>query len=224
MRRKVWPHYTFGCKRVLFSSLWLPTLQRPDVDVVTARITRVTPTGIEDADGNHHPVDTIIWGTGFAALDFMFPMDVTGTGGRRLADVWAAGPRAHLGMTVPGFPSLFVLYGPNTNTSGGSIIYYLEAQARYVRQALEHVRDRGAAAIDVRPDVAANSDTALQARFRGTAWLRCDSWYRDDHGRVVTNWPGYMRQYAKATATLDPAEFTFVPRPAQASVRTSVPS
>ena len=89
------------------------------------------------------------------------------------------GPRAHLGITVSGFPSLFLMYGPNTNTSGGSIIFYEETQAAYIRQALEQVRGRGAAAIDVRESVEAASDRELQARFAGTAWLACDSWYRD---------------------------------------------
>ena len=105
---------------------------------------------------------------------------------------------------MPGFPSLFLMYGPNTNTSGGSIIVYLEAQAGYIRQALEQVRDRAAAAIDVRPEVEAASDRELQARFAGTAWTRCDSWYRDERGRIVTNWPGYMREYVERTRELDP--------------------
>jgi cation diffusion facilitator CzcD-associated flavoprotein CzcO len=210
VRRKVWPDYTFGCKRVLFSSTFLPALQRPDVDVVTARIARITPTGIEDADGTHHDVDTIICATGFATTGFMFPMAITGTGGRSLAEVWAKGPHAHLGMTVPGFPSLFVMYGPNTNTSGGSIIFYLETQARYLRQALAAVRERGAAALDVREDVEAASDEALQARFAGTAWTRCDSWYRAEDGRIVTNWPGHMRDYASATKTLAEQDYDFL--------------
>jgi hypothetical protein len=115
-------------------------------------------------------------------------------------------------MTVPGFPSMFVVYGPNTNTSGGSIITYHEAQARYVRQALELVRARGAAAIDVRPEVEAASDREVQARFPGTAWVRCDSWYRDDDagGRIVANWPGYMYEYLGRTRELDPDEFTLL--------------
>jgi cation diffusion facilitator CzcD-associated flavoprotein CzcO len=211
LRRAVWPDYAFGCKRVLFSSTWLPTLQRPDVEVVTAPITRITPTGVEDADGRHHEVDTIIWATGFATTGFMLPMEITGVGGRSLREAWAGGPSAHLGITVPGFPSLFLLYGPNTNTSGGSIVFFLEAQAAYVRQALQAVHERGAAALDVRPEVAAASDAALQARFAGTAWLRCDSWYRDGGGRVVTNWPGSMRGYAAATRRLDPSEYRFLP-------------
>jgi cation diffusion facilitator CzcD-associated flavoprotein CzcO len=213
VRRKAWPDYTFGCKRVLFSSHFLPALQRPNVDLVTDPIAGMAEQGVVTADGTLHEVDCVIWGTGFRTNDFMFPMEITGAGGRSLRDAWSGGARAHLGMTVPGFPSLFVMYGPNTNTSGGSIIVYLEAQAAYIRQALEHVRARGAAAIDVRPEVEAESDREVQARFAGTAWTQCDSWYRDEEGRIVANWPGYMREYVERTATLDPSEFAFVPAP-----------
>ncbi len=210
IREKVWPDYTFGCKRVLFSSWWLPALQRPNVQLVTERVERVTPTGVVTADGTEHAVDTIIWGTGFRTTDFMFPMAITGTGGRSLQETWSTGAHAHLGISVPGFPSLFVMYGPNTNTSGGSIIFYLETQARYIRRALELVRDRDAAAIDIREHVEAQSDRELQARFDGTAWTQCDSWYRDEAGRIVTNWPGYMRDYAAAAASLDPAQYELI--------------
>jgi cation diffusion facilitator CzcD-associated flavoprotein CzcO len=218
LRRKAWPDYTFGCKRVLFSSHYLPALQRPDVELVTDAVAGVSPAGVVTADGRVHEVDCLIFATGFKAADFMFPMEVTGTGGRSLRDDWAQGAHAHLGITVPGYPSLFVMYGPNTNTSGGSIITYLEAQAGYLRQALELVRDRGAAAIDVRPEVEAAGDRALQGRFAGTAWTRCDSWYRDPAagGRIVTNWPGYMREYLAATRELDPAEFTLLERAPEA--------
>jgi cation diffusion facilitator CzcD-associated flavoprotein CzcO len=212
-RKKVWPDYTFGCKRVLFSSWWLPTLQRPNVDVVTERITRVTPSGVVTEDGVEHKVDTIIWGTGFKTTDFMFPMRITGAGGRSLDEAWARGAHAHLGINVPGVPSLFVMYGPNTNTSGGSIIFYLETQAAYIRQALELVRSRGVAAIDVRAEVEAASDREVQARFTGTAWTQCDSWYRDESGRIVTNWPGYMREYAAAARMLDPEHYELIALP-----------
>jgi cation diffusion facilitator CzcD-associated flavoprotein CzcO len=210
VRRKAWPDYPFGCKRVLFSSWYLPALQRPNVDLVTDRIAGLSADGVVTADGVDHPVDCIIYATGFKATEFMFPMAVTGSGGRDLREVWAQGAHAHLGMTVPGFPSLFILYGPNTNTSGGSIVFYLEHQAAYVRQALEAVRARGAAAIDVRPEVEAASDREVQSRFSGTAWTACDSWYKDERGRIVTNWPGSMNEYAERTRTLDPAEFTFL--------------
>lgn len=210
VRRKAWPDYTFGCKRVLFSSLYLPALQRPNVDLVTDRVTGLTAGGVQTDDGRVHEVDCVIYGTGFRTNDFMFPMTVTGTGGRDLAADWATGAHAHLGISVPGYPSLFVMYGPNTNTSGGSIIVYLEAQARYIRQALALVRRSGARAIDVRPDVESASDRALQARFAGTAWTACDSWYRTDDGRIVANWPGFMREYEAATRELDPGEFVLL--------------
>jgi cation diffusion facilitator CzcD-associated flavoprotein CzcO len=213
LRRRVWPDYTFGCKRVLFSSAFLPALQRPNVELVTEAITAMTPSRLVTADGAEREVDCVIYATGFRTNDFMFPMEITGTGGRTLREAWAQGPHAHLGISVPGFPSMFILYGPNTNTSGGSIIFYLEAQTAYVRQALAEVRDRDAAAIEVRPEVEAASDAATQARFQGTAWTQCDSWYRDDRGRIVANWPGYMREYAQITQRLDASEYTFLPLP-----------
>jgi cation diffusion facilitator CzcD-associated flavoprotein CzcO len=212
LRERLWPDYTFGCKRVLFTSYFLPALQRPNVELVTDAIAGMAADGVVTADGTLHEADCVVQATGFKASDFMFPMKVAGAGGRDLEEVWAGGAHAHLGMTVPGFPSMFILYGPNTNTSGGSIITYLEAQARYVRQALEHVRLRDAAAIDVRPEAEAASDRELQARFAGTAWTRCHSWYRDDDagGRIVANWPGYMTDYLDRTRTLDPSEYSFV--------------
>ncbi|MEJ3655867.1 NAD(P)/FAD-dependent oxidoreductase [Actinomycetes bacterium KLBMP 9759] len=210
LREKVWPNYPFGCKRVLFSSAFLPALQRENVELVTDGISRMTPSGIVTADGREHEVDCVIYATGFATTGFMFPMKVVGASGRSLDEVWADGPHAHLGIAVPGFPSLFVMYGPNTNTSGGSIIVYLEAQARYLRQALQEVRRRGAAAIDVRPEVEAAGDAELQSRFAGTAWTQCNSWYRDRTGRIVTNWPGYMRQYERATRVLNTGHYRFL--------------
>jgi cation diffusion facilitator CzcD-associated flavoprotein CzcO len=209
LRRRAWPDYTFGCKRVLFSSHYLPSLGRPNVELVTDAITEVTETGVRTADGRVHDVDCIIWGTGFKATEFVAPMQVDGADGRGLAEVWGEGAHAHLGVTVPGFPSMFLMYGPNTNTSGGSIIVYLEAQAAYIRQALEHLRRGGFARLDVRRDVEAASDRETQARFDGTAWTDCDSWYRDQNGRIVTNWPGYMREYLERTRRFAPAEYHF---------------
>lgn len=157
-----------------------------------------------------HEVDCVIYGTGFRTTEFMFPMAITGRGGRALCEEWAGGARAHLGISVSGFPSLFLMYGPNTNTSGGSIIFFLEAQARYLRQALQLARERGAA-VDVRAEVQHEGDTRIQARFSGTAWTQCDSWYRNESGRIVANWPDYMRDYAARTRTLDVTDYDLVP-------------
>lgn len=218
VRRRAWPDYTFGCKRVLFSSMFLPALQRANVRLVTEEIARIEPTGIVTADGVAHELDCLIWATGFKTTQFMLPMEIRGRDGVSLRERWSGGAHAHLGITVPGFRSMFLMYGPNTNTSGGSILVYLEAQASYIRQALLQMRARGAGSIDVRPEVEAGSDRALQARFAGTAWTQCDSWYRDEHGRIVTNWPGYMREYLKQTAELDAGEYRFAAVPARVPV------
>jgi len=210
LRKKIWPNYQFGCKRVLFSSYFLESLQRPNVELHTDTIDCIAPEGVVTSDGTTHPADVIILGTGFKTNDFMFPMEINGQAGLSLREAWSEGPHAHLGMTVPGFPSLFLMYGPNTNTSGGSIIVYLEAQASYIRQALEAAHARGASAVAVRPDVESASDKITQERFKGTAWTRCDSWYRDAEGRIVANWPGYMHEYVSATASFDPTEYEFI--------------
>jgi cation diffusion facilitator CzcD-associated flavoprotein CzcO len=209
LRAKVWPDYTFGCKRILFSSYYLPALGGANVDVVTDAIAHMSDAGIVTADGREHPADCVIWATGFKTADFMFPMQISGRGGRDLREQWTGGAHAHLGITVPGFPNMFVMYGPNTNTSGGSLIFYLEMQAAYIRQALRQLSARGARAIEVRAEVETASDRALQARFAGTAWTRCDSWYRNADGRIVANWPGYMREYRQRVGLLDATEFEF---------------
>ncbi len=214
VRRRAWPDYPFGCKRVLFSSHYLLALQRAGVELVTERISQLTPLTVITADGAEREVDVLIYATGFCANEFMAPMVVRGREGRTLAEAWAAGAHAHLGITVPGFPSLFLVYGPNTNTSGGSIIFYEEAQAGYIRQALELLRERRTA-IEVRAEVEAASNRELQARFNGTAWVACQSWYREHgKGRIVANWPGHMRDYQRHVAELDPHEYVFAPVPA----------
>jgi cation diffusion facilitator CzcD-associated flavoprotein CzcO len=213
LRRRVWPDYAFGCKRILVSSDFLPALQRENVELVTEHITRLEPQGIRTADGRLHEADCLIWATGFRTNRFMVGIDIRGVGGESLHERWSSGAHAHLGMVAPGFPNMFVMYGPNTNTSGGSILVYLEAQAAYLRQALEQLRERAAGAIEVRAEVEAASDRAVQERFAGTAWLDCGSWYRDADGRIVANWPGYMREYVEQTRTLDPAQYHFAPAP-----------
>jgi cation diffusion facilitator CzcD-associated flavoprotein CzcO len=213
LRRRLWPDYTFGCKRVLFSSHYLPALAGENVELVTADLDEVTERGLLSGDGREREFDCIIWSTGFRASEFVAPMRVVGAGGRELGAVWARGAHAHLGMAVPDFPSLFLMYGPNTNTSGGSIIVYLEAQAAYIRQALAHLRGTGSARLAVRAEVEAASDAETQQRFQGTAWTDCDSWYRDAGGRIVANWPGYMREYLERTRVFDPAEYEFSGEP-----------
>ncbi len=211
LRRKVWPDYPIGCKRILFSSYWLPTLARPNVEVVTERIARITPRGVVTADGVEHPADTLIYGTGFAADKFVAPLRVHGAGGRELAEAWRDGAQAHLGITVAGFPNMFLLYGPNTNLGSGSIIRMLEAQVGYVADALRRLRASGARAVDVRPEVQAASTAAVQERLNDSVWAACQSWYRvAGSGRITNNWPGQIFAYARATRRFDAASYRFL--------------
>jgi cation diffusion facilitator CzcD-associated flavoprotein CzcO len=205
LRAKLKPDYPIACKRLLFSNDWYPALVQPNVDVVTHGIVEVLPDGVRSADGTVHPVDVIIYGTGFAATEFLAPMKIQGAGGTSLDDAWAEGARAYLGVCVPGFPNLGLVYGPNTNLGGSSIINMMESQSAYIRQLVDQVRDGGS--IAVRPDVEQRFDDEVQRRLRDSVWGGCSSWYRDDGGRVTTNWPGTVAEYKARTARVAPADF-----------------
>jgi cation diffusion facilitator CzcD-associated flavoprotein CzcO len=224
LRRKISPDYPFGCKRILFSSSYLPALQRPNVELITDRVQRITEHGVVSQDGQERPTDCIIYGTGFQANKFVTPMQVTGTKGQTLERAWAGGAEAHLGLTVAGFPGMFVLYGPNTNLGVGSIITMIEAQVGYAVDALRATRELGVAALEVRPEVQRASTTRVQERLRGSVWTACESWYRADSGRITNNWPGYMIEYVRATRKVKLDEYRPVrpqprgaPEPANAS-------
>ena len=205
---KVWPKYPIGCKRILFSNDYLPALARPNVDVSTQRITGIVPAGVRTVDGRVHEVDVIIWGTGFKATEFLAPMSIKGSEGRDLHDEWRGGARAYYGMTVPHFPNLLVMYGPNTNTGGGSIIYFLEAQARYLGDYVDHLAAAGAP-LTVRPEVEQDYDERIQGLLSESVWTQCSSWYRNEDGRITTNWPTLGVQY-KSQAKFDPADYEVV--------------
>jgi cation diffusion facilitator CzcD-associated flavoprotein CzcO len=211
VRRRARPDYPVGCKRILFSSRYLPALQRPNVELVTEPIERLCPAGIVTTDGQTRAVDCVIYSTGFKAQDFVLPLAVTGLGGRSLVDAWAGGAEAHLGLTVTGFPNMFLLYGPNTNLGVGSIIVMLEAQVGYLVDALRRLRAAGGGALDVLPEAQRASGEALQRRLRESVWTGCRNWYvRPDNGRVTNNWPGSMREYARATRRVRPEDYRWL--------------
>ncbi|MGI8332269.1 flavin-containing monooxygenase [Actinomadura scrupuli] len=190
LRETLTPDYPIGCKRIVISNDFYPALARDNVEVVTEPISRIMPDGIVTADGTHRPVDTIVYGTGFRATEFLVPMEVTGRGGRRLADTWRDGAYAYLGMTVPGFPNFFLLYGPNTNLGHNSIVLMLEWQTRYVLQCVQALVGRDLAWLDVREDVTRRYDAEIRAGLRRTVWeAGCTSWYKTPTGKVTNNWP-----------------------------------
>ncbi len=208
LRRKLTPDYAAGCKRGLFSNDYFPALTRPNVTVETTAIEAITPTGIRTSDGVDHEVDVIIFGTGFKGTEFLSPMNIYGQGGRKLSDEWAPeGARAYLGMSVPGFPNLFMMYGPNTNLGSGSIIYMLEAQARYIRQATQYLSAHPGRFIAARAAVEQAWDDWLQKRLKDTPWNFCSSWYRNASGRITNNWPGATILFRWKTRRFNPADY-----------------
>jgi len=195
LRRQLIPDYPIGCKRILLSSDYLKTLARPNVQLITEGIGRITEQGIETLDGQHHPVDTIIYGTGFAATQFLAPMTIVGRGGVELQHAWEQGARAYLGLAVPGFPNFFMLYGPNTNLGHNSIVYMLESQISHVMRCWRAMQKAAATTVEVDDRAEQRFHQRIQRRLAGSVWSACKSWYVDAAGNNSTNWPGFTLSY-----------------------------
>jgi cation diffusion facilitator CzcD-associated flavoprotein CzcO len=198
LRKKLEPSFTLGCKRVLLSDDYYPALTQPNVEVVTSGIRAITPTGIVDADGNSHALDTIVYATGFHVNDPPFADRVRGRGGRTLAEAWAGSPEAFLGTTIAGFPNLFLMTGPNTGLGHNSMIIMIEAQLELIMGALKELRGGG---VSLEPRAAAQARWIEQVRRgnEGTVWLAggCSSWYLDENGVNSTLWPWTTYAYAR---------------------------
>jgi len=201
LRKKLIPDYPIGCKRILLTRDWLPTLARPNSELVTDAVTEITASGVRSADGKLREVDAIIWGTGFAATQFLAPMQVTGRDGLDLHKTWTRGAEAYLGMAVSGFPNFFMLYGPNTNLGSGSIIYMLECQQRYVVKMLQRRAAERLGPVEVTAEAQKAYVDEMQARSQNTTFVGgCHSWYITEDGRNTNNWVGLMREYRQRTA------------------------
>jgi cation diffusion facilitator CzcD-associated flavoprotein CzcO/acetyl esterase/lipase len=217
LRERLTPDYALGCKRIVFASDYYPALTRSHVDIVTEAVTGATATGLVTADGREHPADVVVFGTGFAATDFLAPMKVFGRDGNELSEQWREGANAHLGITVPDFPNMFLLYGPNTNVGSGSIVEMLESQIRYVMQAVRLLAG-GVRTLTVGAAVAEQFDAEMQRRLARTVWTGCRSWYRTASGRIVNNWPGSVREYRLRTGRFMASEYEVTGHEAAARV------
>jgi cation diffusion facilitator CzcD-associated flavoprotein CzcO len=212
LRAKLTPDYQIGCKRILISNDYYPALARPNVDVHTTPISRITPTGVVTSDGVERPCDTIVLGTGFEVSANLTRMPILGKDGVDLADHWKRnGIGAHLGITVAGYPNLFLLVGPNTVLGHSSMVFMIEAQVRYVMQALHLLRRRGASYVEVREDAQEQFVGGIQGELGDTVWQSgCTSWYLDAQGRNSTIWPEFTVSYWRRTRRLDPTDFVLV--------------
>ena len=212
LRARLTPSFDPGCKRLMLSNDYYPALQEPNAELVTDRIEEVTATGIRTADGRLRELDAIILATGFKVTDNPFAERVRGRHGRTLAEVWAeSGQQAYRGTAVAGFPNLFLLMGPNTGLGHTSVVFMIEAQVRYVTDALRRLRERRASAVEVRPEVQSEYNRHLQQQLAGTVWNRggCASWYLDRSGRNTTLWPDFTWKYWLLMRRFDAGSYVF---------------
>jgi cation diffusion facilitator CzcD-associated flavoprotein CzcO len=208
LRSRVTPSDEFGCKRVMLTDDWYPALAQPNVELVSERIAAVTPTGIRDAPGVEREADVLVLATGFSTHGFVAPMEIVGSGGRSLAEEWAEAPSAYLGMSVAGFPNMFLLYGPNTNGGSGSVIYTIEAGIGHVVAALREMERAEATRIELRREAAERFDRELRTALAGTVWHSgCTSWYVDEHGNDPSQWPWLWSTYRRRTKRLEPGAY-----------------
>lgn len=212
LRRRLTPDYEPGCKRILISNDYYPALTAENVELVTDDIREVRPNSILTADGQERAIDAIIFGTGFKVTDNPMSQHVRGRGGVTLAQTWADnGARAYLGTTVPGFPNLLLMTGPNTGIGHTSLIVMIEAQLRYIVQCLRWLKRRRLTTFEVRSEPFVKFNDELQTRMKRTVWIngRCRSWYLDQHGRNTTLWPDFTWKFCLKTRRFNPRDYSW---------------
>jgi cation diffusion facilitator CzcD-associated flavoprotein CzcO len=204
LRAAVTPGDEVGCKRLMLTDEWYPTLTRPNVELITDPVAEVTADGVRVSDGTERRADVLVLATGFNTHGFVAPMEVIGRDGRSLAEEWAQVPRAYLGMSVPAFPNMFLLYGPNTNGGTGSVIYTIEAAVSHVIAALGELERARADRIEVRRQTAECFDRELRAALAETVWhTGCTSWYVDENGNDPNQWPWLWSTYRRRVARIE---------------------
>ncbi|NDK89181.1 NAD(P)/FAD-dependent oxidoreductase [Gordonia desulfuricans] len=210
LRRRLTPHFTMGCKRILISNKWYPALDHRST-TVTGALQRLTATGAVSADGTEFDVDTVIFATGFEPTSPPLARVITGRDGRHLAQVWNGSPSAYRGVSVPDFPNLFLLYGPNTNLGHSSILLMLESQAYYIGAVLAHLEARRAQTVEVTRSAHDAYNAHLDTQLAHTVWNTggCGSWYIDATGRNSVMWPTFTSTYRKMMSHFAPTDHVF---------------
>jgi cation diffusion facilitator CzcD-associated flavoprotein CzcO len=213
LSEKLTPKYPFSCKRIIVSDDYYPALTKPNVFLETTAISQVTPTGITMADGTHHELDCIILATGFRTTKFLYPIRIYGSGGHSLSEAWENGASAYLGITVPSLPNFAMLYGPNTNLAYNSLILQIEAQSLYIKTLISAVLDskRKGKTLRLEPkvEVVDRYNSEVQERLGKSTYAdpSCTSWFKDEHGRITTNWCGSAIYYQERVNFVDWSDY-----------------
>lgn len=223
---KVTPDYTIGCKRILLSNTWYPTLNREHVELVDKAVSGFTEKGVVDAAGAEHEVDCVIFCSGFEAAELPIAKKITGRQGARLNEAWSEGSEAFGGMAVSGFPNMFLMNGPHVGLGAGSIIFMIETQANYVAGGLHALLDDEVHSLDVKKSRQNEFIEHLGRRAANTVWTQgnCQSWYLDHRsGRLTTIWPDQMNRFHGLFESFEPGDYDVVdgisPVPAEATTR-----
>jgi len=204
LRAALTPDYRLGCKRVVLSNSYYPAITQPNAELVRSEIVEVRRDSIVCADGTEHPVDAIIFGTGYESANMPVGARIRGRDGRLLADEWREGPQAYLGTSITGYPNLFMLLGPNSVSGQNSSLLTMEAQIEYVIDAVRFLRQTGVAAVEVREAAQTSFVCEVQQKSVGTVWVSgCRNWYLDARGRNTTLWPGLTRTFRRRTRRFD---------------------
>ena len=211
LRETLTPDYPLGCKRIIYSNEYYPALSQPNVALVTAPIARITAGGIVTVDGTERAIDALVCATGFDTVHLLQSLSIHGRGGRTLAGAWKDGPEAFHGISVAGFPNLFLMLGPNTATGHTSTLLFIEPAVQHALACMREVERGGHRAIEVRADVQQAHNADLQRRLGGSVWAQCRSWYRMDSGKVIAIFPGFVGEYVGAVRQPDFAHYQFDP-------------
>lgn len=211
LQKKLTPTHPFGCKRPLLSNVFYEAFNRRNLELVTDAIDRITPTGVATTDGKLREMDTMVLATGFEATRYLSTLEVVGRGGQKIGDAWEDGAQAYLGVTTAGFPNLFMLYGPNTNN--GSIITMIEHQVDHAVLQIQRLMDEDLAWLDVRSENQATFNEEVQEAIKGIdVWQAdCNGYYKSKSGRIVTQWPFSMSDFAARAGQLHKEAFETAP-------------
>ncbi len=210
LRDALTPTFKMGCKRVLLSNKFYPTLQKENVTLVNSGISSVTKNGVVTKDGIEHKADVIIFGTGFKVAEMPAASRIRGKSGVYLSTAWKGSPRALLGTTVPDFPNLFLLMGPNTGLGHNSMVYMIESQIHYTIEALKEMQKGNFDTIEAKHESLDKFVSKVDSKMEGTVWLSgCNSWYLDENGRNPSLWPGFSWQFRSAARKLENNQYIF---------------
>ncbi|MFK0158724.1 flavin-containing monooxygenase [Streptomyces sp. NPDC090493] len=214
---KLIPRHAPMARRLIVDNNWYASLLKDDVELVTETIERFTPTGIRTADGRERDYDLVFTATGFVTQKYLWPTRYRGLADETLEERWSdpasGGPRAYLGLTVPGFPNLFIMYGPNAQNRSGSLIVWMETWARYIGEALVALVETGHRYLTVREEVFEDYNRRLDAAMRALVWYDPASternYYVNEFGRQQVNAPWRLEEYHELLARFEPEHYDF---------------